>query len=162
MTENDDICLFAKDGINRFNYRVAAFITCEGKILLHRPESIDFWTFIGGRVKFNEDSYSAMKREFKEELDFEEENFKIRRYCENFFERSNILTSEILIVYNLEINSNHPLFKNMKFEKIDDNQVVYFEWFDKTEIENLRCLPFWIYDMAKEEDWQFCKYVKKN
>lgn len=152
MPEKDDIS-FRFDSERNFNFRVGAFIHCENKILLHRPSSTKFWNLVGGRVKFQESTLQAIKRELKEELGHEFDAFVLRRVHENFFVWQGHKATELLFVYDLEINSNHPLFKKEQFE-LDDTEFAWFET-DQVTQEKLFCLPKQIYEMALEKDWKF-------
>lgn len=52
----------------KFNYRVAALIKKDGKILLHKSKKDNFYAIQGGRVKVGESSIKTLKREFIEEI----------------------------------------------------------------------------------------------
>lgn len=54
----------------KFNYRVACIIQNKDKILLHKNKEDIFYALPGGRVKIGENSISALKREFMEEIEF--------------------------------------------------------------------------------------------
>ena len=70
----------------KFNYRVATIIRNGDKILLHKSKKDDFYAIPGGRIMVGEDSETALKREFVEEIGA---NIFIKKYLgtiENFFE----------------------------------------------------------------------------
>ena len=52
----------------KFNYRVATIIKNGDKILLHKSKKDDFFAIPGGRIMIGEDSKTALKREFLEEM----------------------------------------------------------------------------------------------
>lgn len=62
----EDIC-FNKGGII-FNFRVACIIESNGRFLLHKKKTDDFWNLLGGRVKLGELCEDAIKREIREEI----------------------------------------------------------------------------------------------
>jgi len=68
-----------------FNYRVAAVITHNNKLLVMGNEKYNTFYLPGGRVKFNESSDEAIKREIKEELLFDIKNYRPLWYHECFF-----------------------------------------------------------------------------
>ena len=61
-----DLTLKTKEGY--FNYRVAAVIVNDGKILAQRDTKTNEYYLPGGRVTFGETSEEALLREIKEEL----------------------------------------------------------------------------------------------
>ena len=61
-----DLTLKTKEGY--FNYRVAAVIVNDGKILAQRNTKTNEYYLPGGRVTFGETSEEALLREIKEEL----------------------------------------------------------------------------------------------
>ncbi|QGM99614.1 NUDIX domain-containing protein [Methylocystis parvus] len=56
------------DGPSRFQFRAAALIWSEGRILVHRAVTDPFWSLPGGRVEFHESAAEALSREIIEEL----------------------------------------------------------------------------------------------
>lgn len=159
MTDFDDIS-FRFDTERNFNFRVAVFLHCENKVLLHKPNGTEFWNLVGGRVKFKEGTLHAIKRELEEELGYTFEDFKLRRIHENFFLwQQHTKITELLFVYDLEISPLHPLYKNNRFEH--DN--TEFEWFQKDKVTEYEvfCLPKQIYEMVKEKEWQL-SHSQKN
>ena len=90
------------------NVRVAVLAkTKNGFILEKSPEG--FFYFIGGRIKINEDSEEAAKRELFEEIGVKVENLIFKTIVENFFkDGKSRLVHEICFVYTtkeeLEIN----------------------------------------------------------
>ena len=61
-----DLTLKTEEGY--FNYRVAAVIVNDGKILAQRNTKTNEYYLPGGRVTFGETSEEALLREIKEEL----------------------------------------------------------------------------------------------
>ena len=59
------IVSFGSEG-RTFNYRAAAVIVHEGRVLLHRADYEDFWSMPGGRVEMLEESREALRREMLE------------------------------------------------------------------------------------------------
>ena len=70
-----DLTLKTKEGY--FNYRVAAVIVNDGKILAQRNTKTNEYYLPGGRVTFGETSEEALLREIKEELKIIKRNYKI-------------------------------------------------------------------------------------
>ena len=76
--EKRDISFKIEEENIKFNFRVAALIATEDKILLQSTTDDNFLSLLGGRVKFFEDTKSAIIRECKEEIgiEFKEKNLK--------------------------------------------------------------------------------------
>lgn len=53
----DDISFFSSDEI-KFNLRVSCIIEKDGRMLLHRKKTDDFWNLLGGRVKYGENKWN--------------------------------------------------------------------------------------------------------
>ena len=48
------------DNETAFNYRVSGAVIKDNKILLNRLKNDNFWTFVGGKVAFGENSEKAI------------------------------------------------------------------------------------------------------
>ena len=145
----------------KLNYRTAAIVTCGDKILLQRGSDVDFWNMPGGRVKFGESSFDALKRELKEELDFELDDAKLIAYCENFFPFGDKNYHELLTVYRFELPKENPIAKMGTFYALDNFNVIY-GWFKKDEIKNIKCLPEIIYSLVEKTDENIIHSITKK
>lgn len=130
----------------RFNFRVGVALIHEGKILLQNHSDCDFWNLPGGRVKFGEDTLSAIKREVKEELLIDVDNLKLVDISENFFMWDDKYVQELLFIYTTELSSNNVLTQKQDFHSADKPEETC-HWFDFEEIQNLKCLPELIYTL---------------
>ena len=65
-----------------FNYRVAAIIRYQDKLLVEKNSEVDYYGLIGGRCKLGEDSITAIKREILEEINDRicKNNWHIRKF----------------------------------------------------------------------------------
>ena len=126
-------------GSNRFSARTSAIIynSDKSKVLLFKIEDgRDYFLLPGGRIEFNEDSKSAIKREIKEELNYDID-FELCTIQENFLEKGGTITTQYCFVYkgiyNGEIIDN-------RIECIDhDGQSFY--WVNVDELNNYKVLP---------------------
>ena len=128
-----DMTIKLDDGY--FNYRVAAVIINHGRLLVMHNKEYNTYYLPGGRVQLHESSETAIKREIKEELLIDINNFRPLWLNECFFieEGVNEKFHELCIYYLLDIsdtNFNH--FEN-KFILKENGSNNYFEWilFDK-------------------------------
>lgn len=69
----------------RFNYRVGAIIIEKNRLLVVKNDVAPYYYSVGGRVKINEDSASAVLREVKEETGMDVEIDRLGFVCEKFF-----------------------------------------------------------------------------
>ncbi len=86
----------------RINLRVAAVVTRGDQVLLCRVWDEDWWFMPGGRIKTNESSLAALKRELAEEIG---SDFRVIRplVCsENFFDSDGQAFHEICTFYEVE------------------------------------------------------------
>lgn len=143
--EKDDISFMAEKYY--FNYRVAAYIEYKNKILLHRPYETSYWNLVGGRVKYGEDTKTAIIRELKEEINFdvEDRKFKTLLFQENFFGNEKVDCHELLVVYHIKVNSKDEITQQDEFTLGE----IVFKWFDKEDVKNYEIKPVVIYDMVK-------------
>ena len=130
---------------DRFNYRVAAHISCKGSLLLQKADYVDFYNLPGGRVKFQESTKEAIIRELKEELGIEIDNPNLIAVAENFFTWAGQNVQELVFIYEIKLDDSYyeklDHFKNM------DSECEYMYW---AKIDNLKALdirPTLIYNL---------------
>ena len=68
-----------------FNYRVAGVAVLNGKVLLHKTPSDNYWTLPGGRCELFEFSKDTLQREMQEETGMDVRAGEMRWVSENFF-----------------------------------------------------------------------------
>lgn len=135
---NKDLTFITKDG--KFNYRVAAIIIKDNKVLMISHNGVPYYYSIGGRVKFNETSEEAVIREAFEETGVK---FKIDRLGflhENFFEEEG--TKE----FYHEIDFFYYLKSDEEFEVVCDSvneygNKEYFEWLPIDKLNEYKIYP---------------------
>lgn len=161
MESNDarkDISLMIGDF--RFNFRVAGYITCCDKVLLHiGTGAANHWNMPGGRLKIGEQTLDGIKRELYEELGYEFDNYTLINVSENFFNYAGVDSHELLFVYEIKIDKNHELYKKQDFESLDHDGMLY-KWFNKEEAQKLHILPVIIYDFLKMQDIKLYHHVE--
>ncbi len=146
--ESKDISVDILNG--HLNIRVAGYMEFNNKILLHMAPNTDFWNFPGGRIQIQEDSFSALKREFMEELAFEVRQANLIEICENFFDFDNKHYHELVFLYKVQVDADDEIVLKQNFGSLDKEGVVY-KWFDKEDVANAKCLPQLIYDLVKRD-----------
>ncbi len=82
----------------KLNIRVTVLLETPNGFVLEKDKS-GFYTPIGGRIKVNENSIDAAKREIKEEIGIDLENFTYIATMENFFHYEKEAYHEINIIH---------------------------------------------------------------
>lgn len=106
------------------NVRVAGVYIENGKVLMSRHKNSTFKNLPGGRIKLGEDSISALKREYMEELDKEIEIISEPFILENFYNRNNINYHEYLFVYLININNIDNFTKDDLIFSMEDKDEI--------------------------------------
>lgn len=144
---------------DRFNFRVAAYITHKDEMVVQKSSSVDFHNLSGGRVKMGENTYQAIHRELKEELNLDITSPKLVMIAENNFMWEDKNVNELLFIYHVELTeeqyNNVP--SGMKIPDTEDETIF---WVKKEKINNLTCLPVLIYDLPKLDTTQIVHYIK--
>ena len=129
----------------RLNIRVSAFITCDDYVLVQTDPNENFSYLPGGRVKLNESSVDAIRRELLEELGLIVESPKLFYYVENFFSYRQKYVHELLYIFSIELPKNQfDYFNNLK---VKDKQTSSVKWVHKDEYKLLDCKPTLVKDL---------------
>ena len=118
----------------KFNFRVAGLFINNGRLLVHKLISDDFYSLPGGRVEFMENTETAIIREMKEELNI---NVKVERLLwvgEQFFSLYGERFHEICYYYLLTTNDTKLKVDEDAFVIVDDGQVFEFRWMLDSEL----------------------------
>lgn len=123
----------------KFNFRVALVPYKDGKILVQNSVKDGYLSLVGGRVKLNETTIEAVKRETEEELGFELDASKLSliKVCENFFTYNDKDFHEILFVYKF----NWQECENFNPIKIKDKTDVEADWIDISTLKDANIKP---------------------
>jgi 8-oxo-dGTP pyrophosphatase MutT (NUDIX family) len=105
-----DISVFLED--IKLNIRAAVIIETEKGYIFDKDKLEGFYYIVGGRIKINESSENAAKREIKEELGIDIENIKLKAIVESFFVYDNKRYHEICFYYKHKIHGNIHLPEN--------------------------------------------------
>lgn len=153
-----DITFKAENG--KFNLRVGALICSGGKLLLATSplEGEDVYYSVGGRVKYGETLYDAIKRELREETGIDCSVVRMAALHENFF-------------VNVEGYPYHEISAYFLVDVSDDLAAVssghlteggpdkeHLEWIDPTD-DRYTIYPPFFRDMSLWEDIACRHYV---
>jgi ADP-ribose pyrophosphatase YjhB (NUDIX family) len=96
-----DISVFLNDA--KLNIRSAVIIETERGYIFDREKPGGYYYVVGGRVKINESSENAAKREVREEIGINVGDLKLKAITEGFFECDNEKFHEICFYYKYKI-----------------------------------------------------------
>ncbi len=130
----------------RFNYRVAAIIEAEGKILLHKFVDADYCFLPGGRVQIGETAQEAIMRELEEELDVKIITTSLPFIAENFFEYGAETFHEISLFFRidgsaLKLPTNNEIRGKVQFFWRNGSDIADLNLQPEFLREELGCLP---------------------
>ena len=134
---------------NRFNFRVGAYICCNGKMLLQTSPQFSFWNLVGGRVKMGESTLDAIKRELNEELGITKCNPHLIKVAETFFDWQGVSVQELFFVYQVDLPKSY--YKKLDNFLVLDSDGEHTNWFDEHKLKQIVCKPEFIYELPKSK-----------
>lgn len=146
MAADSNMVMFAKDE-NTFLFRAVGIMIHDGKVLLHRASSDDFWSLPGGRVELLERAESAIVREMREELRVEVEVERLVWIVENFFEMRKRAYHELSLFFLLRLPPTSPILQETcefygQEQQPDGTPVqLIFRWFPFHHLDMLTLYP---------------------
>jgi ADP-ribose pyrophosphatase YjhB (NUDIX family) len=123
----------------RFNLRVGAVVTRGDEVLLCRIRDEDWWFLPGGRIKTNESSLTALKRELSEEIGHDFHVIRPLVCSENFFELDGQAFHEICIFYEVEWTGGPVLYRQDGEEGVE-----IFHWTSRHDVLDVDLKPSFI------------------
>ncbi|WP_439556518.1 NUDIX hydrolase [Dyadobacter sp.] len=121
-----------------FNYRVAGVAILNGKILLHKTPSDNFWSLPGGRAEIFEFSKDTLAREMLEETGMEVKVGEMLWVSENFFQYTGKRYHEIGFYFSMEIPGLESQSDFLGSEGAED---LLFKWIDVNALKTERIYP---------------------
>lgn len=145
-----DLSILMEQGL--LNVRTSALVKCGEHYLIHKEVQDDFWCLVGGRVKFGEDSWSAVKREFLEELDYEiMQPQNLIFHVEQFFSHENTNYHELNYGYFIELDTQE--IENQIRQ--EEGKTFIYEWKTAKEIQELTLYPESVAEMIHNQKFEF-------
>lgn len=132
-----------------FNYRVAAVMIKEGRVLMHRAKAETNWSLPGGRVKLGEDAKSSLQREMKEELDLNVTVDGFLWTVENFFTYAEKDIHEVGLYFKITAKKPLPLHDGEEFTVLEADRLV-FKWVALEELDEYVLYPQVVKEKLKE------------
>lgn len=138
-----DLTFRTEEGV--FNFRVAAVIVVNNKLLALKNDLTPYYFLPGGRVKLDESGETAIKRELKEELGIDTKIIRPLWLVESFFyEDSTKEKFHELCLYFLIDVSNTDLQDKQKFLGLETKHHEVFEWLDISTLKDQYLYPLFI------------------
>ncbi|WP_281887511.1 NUDIX hydrolase [Paenibacillus sp. YYML68] len=144
--EARSIITFVQDG-HKFNYRAAAVLLHEGRVLLHRAPRDAFWSLPGGRVELMELSSDTVRRELLEELGVNVDVHELLWLSEDFFLYDGLRYHELGFYYRASLTPGHPMTELQgSFGGLEQEVELEYRWFALEELADIVVLPAFIPD----------------
>ena len=127
---------------NKFNYRVAAAIISNDKVLIMKDERSPYSYLPGGRVQMGETAEHAILRELDEELHITPVIFRPLWLVQNFFteDADRLNYHELCIYFLIDISKTDLLNYGAQFTLHEEKHIHSFEWIS---FENLKTSYFY-------------------
>ena len=128
-----------KTDSGRFNYRVSAVIIRDNCLLTMQDNAYSYAYLPGGRVKMQESTHQAMRRELLEELHAELPILRPLWFCEDFFteEDSGERFHEICVYYLVDGSA----LPEENFAYPEGERLNRFSWTPLAEVKGMRLYP---------------------
>ena len=134
------------------NIRVGIIFKYHDKVLIEiRKDRVGNSVIPGGRLKIDELREDALKREIREEMNFELEDERImyKNTIESFFDFDGKRYHELFFVY--EYKMNEEIYKELLEKKENqDNHITDYIFVGYDEFDKVDLLPMEIRDIIKE------------
>ena len=139
----------------KLNIRAVGVIIHNGKILLHKRKSSDYYALLGGHVRIGENSQGTVKREMQEELGKEIEITGYISTIENFFELNGLKYHEIMFVYKAEFCNEEDKKIEYNMENVEEGEEsdIQYEWININDLEKCHLKPEKIINVIKNEEY---------
>lgn len=121
-----------------FNYRVAGVAILNGKVLLHKTPSDNFWSLPGGRAELFEFSKDTLIREMEEETGMNVQVGEMLWVSENFFRYNDKKHHEIGFYFKMNIAD---LTSQDDFLGTEGQEELLFKWININELTTVPVYP---------------------
>lgn len=131
-----------QDQATRFTNRVAGVAVENGRVLLHRAETDNFWVLPGGRAELMESATDTLRREMREELEIDVTVVRLLWLAENFFHYEGIDNHEIGLYFLMKPPANWRYLDHATpFYGYEGSTPLIFQWFPLADVKTLPIYP---------------------
>lgn len=141
-----DIQFKTEEGM--FNCRAVGICIKKNKIFLSKMKKDKYWTFVGGKVSFNESTDAAIIREYQEEVGVVLQVDHLAAVIENFWNMDGYNWHQYIFLYQLRDDNNALEFFEGE-RQIKDNKDAVYMWSDLSELQNIPIKPDCTLDVIK-------------
>jgi 8-oxo-dGTP pyrophosphatase MutT (NUDIX family) len=150
-------------GARRFNLRAAAVVLDGSRVLLHRMDGDDFWTFPGGRVEAGEVASATVAREMQEELGEPISCGELLWVVENFFVYRGVSHHELGLYFRVGLEPRSRLLATAgPYVGSDAGVRLMFAWFERAELHSFKIRPSFVADALASPDLSFHHIVHRD
>lgn len=150
-------------GARRFNLRAAAIVLDGGRVLLHRMDGDDFWTFPGGRVEGGELAATTVVREMAEELAEPVTCSELVWVVENFFVYRGVSHHELGLYFRAALEPGSRLLTTPgPYIGADAGVRLTFAWFERSELRGLAIRPSFVATVLEAAELSFRHIVHRD
>lgn len=126
-----------------FNYRAAAIIVHDGKLLVLRDEGILHDYLPGGRIHLREPAEAALTRELREELDIPLPPHRLVFMAESFFTLNAQHYHEVCLYYLMDA-PEELLSRGDAFTRVEGREIHHFRWVDFAALRDMDFFPVFL------------------
>lgn len=124
-----------------FNFRVAGVAVFNGKILLHKTPTDNFWSLPGGRADIFEFTKETLLREMMEETGMRVEVADLMWVVENFFSYDGSKYHEVGFYYKMDIQADGNQYD---FQTVEEGGELLFHWHEIDKLHEIKIYPGFI------------------
>ena len=129
-----------------FNFRVAAVMVNNGKMLVMQDTESPYWYLPGGRVQLQEQAENALLRELGEELGIQPRIERPLWLVQNFY-REDVNREhyhELGLYVLVDVTDTELLSRGEEFSTREAEQVNTFRWVEFEKLEGMYLYPLFI------------------
>lgn len=129
-----------------FNFRVAAIMVHQGKLLVMKSSDAPYWYIPGGRVQLQEQAERAILREMLEELEFAPKIVRPLWLVQNFYNEdvNHQDYHELGLYFLMDISNTDLLARGEEFYAEEEGKTNIFRWVLFEELQDLYLYPLFI------------------
>ena len=139
-----DLTFRLKEGT--FNYRVAAILVYEGKLLVMKSSDAPYWYIPGGRAHLQETAEAAIAREMGEELGIAPRIVRPLWLVQNFYNEdvNHEDYHELCFYFLVDATDTDLLSRGEEFYGSEDGKDNIFRWTPFEDLQDLYLYPLFI------------------
>jgi len=139
-----DMTFRMKEGT--FNFRVAAIMVHEGKLLVMKSSDAPYWYIPGGRVQLQEQAEKAILRELREELNITPAGVRPLWFVQNFYNEDVNREDyhELGLYFLADVEESGLLSRGREFYAAEEGKENIFRWVPFEELEDMYLYPLFI------------------